>query len=162
VIIARRWRGRVLAVGAVLVCALAASAAQSGGPPGPSDVQLKDTLMTIERQFCQAVKERDAATITRLMGPDGVYVNSGGLYHDTQAFIEAIRRYQWEPVFQSRVELRRFAPDVAVLLYDMKLRPETDTYAITAVYVRRGERWVGVYHHGAIPRRPAAAPPPPQ
>ena len=143
----------LLAVATVVTTGALSLAAAQGQEAAVTDERLQETLMGLERAFFQAMEDRDAEKIRRMMGPDGIYVNSSAAHHSTEETIEAIMRFQMDAVFLDRVLMRRFGPDIAVLVYDMKLRPEMDLYAITAVYVRRGDEWLGVYHHGGYPRR---------
>jgi len=143
-----------LAVGMTVVTDPVASIQNEGS----LEIRLQETLMGFEKQYWQAMKDHDAATLRRLMGPDGVFVDIRAAHLTTPELIDAIMRMTTlNAVFLPRVLIRQLGPDAAVLAYDMKLRPDADTYAATGVYVRRDGHWVRVYHHEAVPLPPRQA-----
>ena len=156
--IAVRVLTRALLVVSLAVTVVTEPTASSQNRELPSEKALQETLMGLEKQYWQAMKDHDAATLRTIMGPDGVFVDIRAAYLTTSELIDAIMRMTTlNAVFLPRVLIRRLGADAAVLAYDMKLRPDADTYAATAVYVRHGGQWVGIYHHEAVPLAPRQA-----
>ena len=161
---------RLLLIGSLLI--VPPAGAQQASAPAPAtapelvsdaDRELRDTLMTLERQYWQAMNARDAETIRKIMSPDGVFINGAAVYYPTQRLIDVIMRVKIEPVFGDRVLVRRLGPDAGVIAYDVRQRPDSPIlWAVTAVYYRTNGQWIGVYHHEAIPRtgRPQQPPSP--
>ena len=122
-----------------------------------SDEQIKDLLIGLEKEFYRALRDRDEETVRRMMGPDGIYVNSSGMPLDPQQVVDRIFAATFDPIIEGRVVLRRVTPDVAVIMCDFKWSPTFPTYQNTGVYVKRGDTWVSPYHHISNPRVPSGA-----
>jgi hypothetical protein len=148
-------RAFVLLMAAIFMSVPLSAAAQGGAKP--SDAELKDTLMKLEKEYWQAFKDRDGEKVKRMMGEDGIFVNVRGIRLTPEATVEEIMRIQLDATFGPNVILKRLGPDAALIDYEVKVTPTSPMFFNgVAVFVRRANQWIAVYHHEAAPRVPAA------
>lgn len=147
----RQSVGQLARGGHIAGTAIRSTEAQTSTAALVSDEQLKDMLMGLERQFYRALRDRDEQTVRRMMGPEGIFVNSAGMPLDPQQVVDRIFKNTFDPLLEGRVLLRRLTPDVAIVNCDMKWSPSFPAYANTAVYVKRNDTWMSAYHHISKP-----------
>src|ERR1700730_10360807 len=128
-----------------------------------TDTALRDTLMAGETQYWNAWKAKDWATVRKMMGDDGIWVDPLNVY-STDGFVKAVESGNVAFALGPRAFLRKPARDVAVLVYDLKVgfgqAPKADwPWLISSVFVNRGGQWVGVSRTEVRGNRPPAAPP---
>jgi uncharacterized protein DUF4440 len=131
------------------------------------DAALLDKLMTGEKQYWSAWKAKDWATVRKMMGTDGIWVDPLNVY-STEGFIKAVETGGLEYEIGPRAFLRKPTPDVAVLVYDVKVGfgragaapPKAEwRWLLSCVFVNRNGQWVGVSRsevRGNRPTPPAA------
>jgi Domain of unknown function (DUF4440) len=126
------------------------------------DTALLEKLLTAERQYWSAWKAKDWAAVRRMMGTDGIWVDPLNVY-STDGFIKAVENGAVEFEIGPRAFLRRPTPDVAVLVYDVKVgfgRPGAPPpkaewrWLLSCVFVNRGGEWVGVSRSEVRGNRP--------
>jgi hypothetical protein len=130
-----------------------------------TDTVLRDKLMAGETQYWNAWKAKDWATVRKMMGDDGIWVDPLNVY-STEGFVKAVENGNVEFALGPRAFLRKPTADVAVLVYDIKVgfgqTPKADwPWLISSVFVNRGGQWVGVSRtevRGNRPSPPAAPP----
>jgi hypothetical protein len=128
-----------------------------------TDTALRDKLMAGETTYWNAWKAKDWATVRKMMGEDGIWVDPLNVY-STEGFVKAVENGGVEFALGPRAFLRKPTPDVAVLVYDVKIgfgqAPKADwPWMISSVFVNRGGQWVGVSRTEVRGNRPAATPP---
>jgi hypothetical protein len=172
------WSKSTLVV--VAMCAIAAAAIPStvsAQNPSPNaidpatekpDTALLEKLMAGEKQYWSAWKAKDWASVRKMMGADGIWVDPLNVY-STEGFIKAVENGALEYSIGPRAYLRKSGPDVAVLVYDVKVgfgRPGAAPpkaewpWLLSCVFVNRGGQWVGVSRsevRGNRPTPPAPA-----
>ena len=87
----RVLNARLLAVG-VEVIAVTGPVASAHSGTTSSEKALQDMLMGLTKQYWQAMKDRDVATLRTIIGPDGVFVDIRAAYLTTPELIDAIMR----------------------------------------------------------------------
>jgi hypothetical protein len=162
-----------IATCAIVVCVSAGTASPAYAQrPSPhaldaatdkGDTALRDKLMAGEAQYWNAWKAKDWATVRKMMGEDGVWVDPLNVF-STEGFIKAVENGNVAFTLGPRAFLRKPTADVAVLVYDVKIgfgqTPKAEwPWLISAVFVNRGGQWVGVSRsevRGNRPQPPAA------
>jgi len=166
-----------LAVLAMLALAVAVMPAiASAQTPSPNaidpatekpDKALLDKLLAQENQYWNAWKARDWATVRKMMGDDGIWVDPLNVF-STDGFVKAVENGSLAFSIGPRAYLRKPLPDVAILVYDVKVgfgrgdqAPNADwPWLLSSVFVNRNGQWVGVSRsevRGNRPPRPPAA-----
>jgi uncharacterized protein DUF4440 len=130
------------------------------------DKALLDKLLAQENQYWNAWKARDWAAVRKMMGEDGIWVDPLNVF-STEGFIKAVENGSLAFSIGPRAYLRKPLPDVAVLVYDVKVgfgrdgqTPNADwPWLLSSVFVNRNGQWVGVSRsevRGNRPPRPPA------
>ena len=134
------------------------------------DKALLDKLLAGEKEYWNAWKAKDWATVRKHMGTDGIWVDPLNVF-STEGFIKAVESGGMAFEIGPRAFLRKPTADTAVLVYDVKIgfgragaaaaqRP-IGHGCCRAVFVNRGGQWVGISRsevRGNRPPRPAAPP----
>jgi len=130
------------------------------------DKALLDTLMASEQQYWSAWKAKDWATVRKMMGADGVWVDPLNVY-SVDGFIKAVENGAMEFEIGPRAFLRKPTPDTAVLVYDVKVGfgragappPKAEwRWLLSCVFASRNGQWVGVSRSEVRGNRPAPPP----
>jgi hypothetical protein len=131
------------------------------------DVALRDKLIAGENRYWSAWKNKDWTTVRKMMGEDGIWVDPLNVY-STEGFVKTVSNGMVEFSIGPRAFLRKPRPDVAILVYDLKIgfgragqpAPKADwPWMLSCVFVNRGGEWVGVSRseiRGNRPQPPAA------
>ena len=130
-----------------------------------TDAALKEKLLAAEQQYWSAWKAQDWATVRKMMGDDGIWVDPLNVY-STEGFVKTVSNGTIDFAIGPRAFLRKPTADVAVLVYDVKVgfgragaAAAADwPWLLHAVFVNRGGQWVGVSRtevRGNRPQRPA-------
>ena len=128
-----------------------------------TDTVLRDKLMAGETQYWNAWKAKDWATVRKMMGEDGIWVDPLNVF-STEGFVKAVESGNVEFALGPRAFLRKPTADVAVLVYDVKVgfgqTPKAEwPWLISSVFVNRGGQWIGISRtevRGNRPTPPAA------
>ena len=128
-----------------------------------TDTALRDKLMQEEERYWSAWKAKEWATVRKMMGEDGLWVDPLNVF-STEGFVKAVESGNVAFTLGPRAFLRKPTADVAVLVYDVKVgfgqAPKAEwPWLISAVFVNRGGQWVGVSRsevRGNRPQPPAA------
>jgi Domain of unknown function (DUF4440) len=128
------------------------------------DTVLRDKLMAEEARYWDAWKAKDWATVRKMMGEDGIWVDPLNVF-STDGFVKAVESGNVAFALGPRVFLRKPTSDVAVLVYDVKVgfgqTPKADwPWLISAVFVNRGGQWIGVSRSEVRGNRPQPPAPP--
>jgi len=130
------------------------------------DTALLDKLMTSEKQYWSAWKAKDWATVRKMMGGDGIWVDPLNVY-STEGFVKAVENGAMDFEIGPRAFLRKPTPDTAVLVYDVKVgfgrgggaAPKAEwRWLLSCVFVNRGGNWVGVSRSEVRGNRPTPPP----
>jgi hypothetical protein len=163
-----------VAIFAVVVLGLAviASPAQAQRPSphaidaaaDKTDTALRDKLMAEETRYWNAWKAKDWAAVRKMMGDDGIWVDPLNVF-TTEGFVKAVESGNVAFALGPRAFLRKPTPDVAVLVYDVKVgfgqTPKAEwPWLISAVFVNRGGQWIGVSRSEVRGNRPQPPPAP--
>jgi hypothetical protein len=127
-----------------------------------TDTALRDKLMQEEERYWSAWKAKDWATVRKMMGQDGVWVDPLNVF-STEGFVKAVETGNVAYTLGPRAFLRKPTADVAVLVYDVKVgfgqTPKAEwPWLISAVFVNRGGQWVGVSRSEVRGNRPPQPP----
>jgi hypothetical protein len=128
-----------------------------------TDTALRDKLMAGETQYWNAWKAKDWATVRKMMGADGIWVDPLNVF-SVDGFVKAVESGNVEFALGPRAFLRKPTADVAVLVYDVKVgfgqTPKAEwPWLISSVFVNRGGQWIGISRtevRGNRPTPPAA------
>jgi len=129
-----------------------------------TDTALRDKLMAEEARYWEAWKAKDWATVRKMMGQDGVWVDPLNVF-STEGFVKAVESGNVAFALGPRAFLRKPTADVAVLVYDVKVgfgqTPKAEwPWLISAVFVNRGGQWIGVSRSEVRGNRPQPPPAP--
>jgi hypothetical protein len=130
------------------------------------DAALLQKLMDGEKQYWAAWKAKDWATVRKMMGTDGIWVDPLNVF-STEGFIKAVESGGLAYTIGPRAFLRKPTADTAILVYDIKIgfgragtEPTADwPWLLHAVFANRNGQWVGVSRtevRGNRPPRPPA------
>jgi hypothetical protein len=160
----------VLALGLAVMPAIVSAQNPSPNAIDPAtekpDKALLDKLLAQENQYWNAWKAGDWATVRKMMGEDGIWVDPLNVF-STEGFVKAVEKGSLAFSIGPRAYLRKPLPDVAILVYDVKVgfgrsgqAPTADwPWLLSSVFVNRNGQWVGVSRsevRGNRPPRPAA------
>ena len=126
----------------------------------PNEALLEE-LLDLEREYWSAWQAKDWATVRRLMGEDGIWVDPLNVF-STEGFIKAVEGGGMNFEIGPRAFLREVTPEVAILVYDVKVGFGRSGATIAAnwrwllsgVYVNRDGQWVGVSRSEVRGNRP--------
>lgn len=117
-------------------------------------------IVELERQYWQAIKEKDIDTVMRLTDDPCIVTGAQGLARvDRQTFERTLRAAPWTLhsfKLSDDVQARLLSDDVAIIAYKVREemtvegKPVTFEAADTSTWVRRGGRWVCALHTEAI------------
>jgi uncharacterized protein (TIGR02246 family) len=128
-------------------------------PDGPIEAQLLD----LEKQYWQAIKDRDVQAAMRLTDDPCIVTGAQGVARVTrQAFAAMLQAggYTLHEFILSDVQVRVLSEDVAILAYKVKElltvdgRPLTLEAADSSTWVRREGQWMCALHTEALPGDP--------
>jgi hypothetical protein len=167
-------RRAIRTVTVVALFALAATVPRSGASaqnPNPNaidpatekpDAALLQKLLDGENHYWNAWKAKDWAAVRKMMGEDGIWVDPLNVY-STEGFVKTVSSGAVEFSIGPRAFLRKPRPDVAVLVYDVKVGfgragqppPKAEwPWLLSSVFVNRGGEWVGVSRSEVRGNRP--------
>jgi hypothetical protein len=121
---------------------------------------IEQELLEMEKQYWQAIKDKDAPTAARLTDARCIVTGAQGVRHIEKATLpEAIKAAPYtldDFKMDDDVEVRMLGDDVAILAYKVHERltvegkPVTLEAADSSTWVRRDGRWVCALHTEAI------------
>jgi hypothetical protein len=125
------------------------------------DTALLDKLLARENEYWNAWKAKDWAAVRKMMGEDGIWVDPLNVF-STEGFIKAVENGTLAFSIGPRAFLRKPLPDVAILVYDVKVGfgrsgqpPNADwPWLLSSVFVNRNGQWVGVSRSEVRGNRP--------
>ena len=103
-------------------------------------------LITLEREWMEAIQRKDLAALDRLVGPDYAYTASGQGRWPRQRWMETVAVYDVHAFTFLDIDVRVYG-DVAVVLPHVRQTAtvagatRSGEFLITDVWVRRGDRW---------------------
>lgn len=139
-------------------------------PEGPIEAQLLD----LEKQYWQAIKDRDVQAAMRLTDDPCIVTGAQGVARISQkAFASMLQAGGWtlHQFELSDVQVRVLSEDVAILAYKVKEvmtvegKPLTLEASDSSTWVRRDGNWVCALHTEALTGDPFGRdrrPPPPK
>jgi hypothetical protein len=143
----------VVLISSVLVSSLPAPAAPLGQNRGPVTGQLKDSLISLERQSWQAWQQRNGAFFQSFLSDDHVEVGFGGITRKAAVVagvaspVCVVHSYNID-----RFELTRLNPTTALLTYHAAQQtlcgghPVPSPVWASSIYVRRGNHWLNAMY----------------
>jgi len=124
------------------------------------DAAVKDELLTLEKQYWQAIQKNDFETALDLTDDPCIVTGAQGVASiDRSRFREMMQsaNYKIEDVyFDPDVQIRVLGSDTAVLAYTVRERLTVDGKSVTleaadaSTWVRRGGRWRCALHTESI------------
>lgn len=121
---------------------------------------VEQEIVELERQYWQAIKEKDIDTAMRLTDDPCIITGSQGIAQvDRQTFERMIQSPSWTlHTFEliDEVQVRLLQDDVAIVAYKIREelsvdgKPVTLDAADSSTWVRRNGRWVCALHTEAI------------
>lgn len=135
-----------------LTTAAAPSMALAQAVAADPDKALQEKLTADVKRFWESLKTKDVATVRKMMGPDGFWVDPLNVTTTEDIAGTSVPRLTLDYIVGPRVVLRKFGDDAAVLIYDLKIglgqngkpQPADWDWIMTDVFVKRGSDWVGV------------------
>ena len=130
------------------------------------DTVLLEKLLAGENEYWSAWKAKDWATVRKMMGTDGIWVDPLNVF-STDGFIKAVESGTMDFSIGPRAFLRKPTPDVAVLVYDVKVGfgragappPKAEwRWLLSCVFANRNGQWVGVSRSEVRGNRPTPPP----
>ena len=110
---------------------------------------IEKTLLAHEKQLWEAFKQKDAATISKLLAQDYLEVLTSHKRANKAAILKAYTEYDITDYEVADVKVILLGKEAAVLSYKLTLKgksaPPSPVYA-TSVWARRDNRWVVVLH----------------
>jgi uncharacterized protein (TIGR02246 family) len=113
-------------------------------------------LLSLERQYWQAIKDRDADTAMRLSDESCIVTGAQGVGRlDRQALAGMVKASSYtldDFAIADDAEVRLLGDDVAVLAYNVREKLTVDGHPVTleaadaSTWVRRNGRWVCALH----------------
>ncbi len=139
---------RCLSVTLVAVCLLAV------GPQARSaDDKLLDTLVTLEKQSWDMIKQRDAAGIHKFATDNFLWVFADGTRVQKKNLEQFLDGYELASYAVSDAEVVSLNAGAAVLVYrvtytgsEKGTKPVKQTALAMSTYVRRGEAWKSILY----------------
>jgi hypothetical protein len=115
---------------------------------------LREELMTLERQNWEYMKERDRPAMRRFLADDLVQIYSDGSRYFKSEFLDYMTDYRLDSYeIEPTYAVRSISPDVAMLVYRVTsrgaarlTRTTTDKVLATSLYVRRNGKWTSVLY----------------
>lgn len=116
---------------------------------------IKQELLALEKQYWNAVKEKDSATATSLSDDPCMVVGAQGVGELGRSELGKMLQgatYELNAFSLEDVHMRQISDDVVALAYTVKEALVVDGQTVkleafdSSVWVRRGEQWVCVVH----------------
>ncbi len=126
-----------------------AAMAQSADPAA-----LLKTLMDLEKESWQFVKDKNVAGMRNYMADDGLQIFSDGTRFDKAGFLKFMPDLRLDSIaYDTAGEIKIWTPDVATLLYRVTYtsgvkdgKATTTKVASSSTYVRRNGKWWSVLY----------------
>lgn len=142
-------RGAMLAVTAAAVAWSSGAMAQTADPAA-----LLKTLMDLEKESWQFVKDKDIAGMKDYMADDGLQIFSDGTRFDKTEFLKFMPDFRLDSIsYDTAGEIKVWTPDVVTLLYRVTYASgvkdgKASTYKVVSsnTYVRRNGKWWSVLY----------------
>jgi hypothetical protein len=144
----------------VVLCGLAASLAGGCGErsttPAPVSSAGGDAaamVTQLEREWVNAIVQKDVATIERLLAPDFTGTTGDVRYGKAEA-INDVKTGLHSTLDIEDVDARAYGDDTVVVTFDQQERSKhgdedfSGHYLFTNVWVKQGGHWVAVASHG--------------
>ncbi|MGD9884432.1 MAG: nuclear transport factor 2 family protein [Reyranella sp.] len=121
---------------------------------------LLKTLMALEKESWQYVKDKNIAGMKDYMADDGLQIFGDGSRYDKTQFLKFMPDFRLDSItYDSAGEIKVWTPDVVTLLYRVTYSSgvkggKATTYKVMSAntYVRRGGKWWSVlYQESPVP-----------
>jgi hypothetical protein len=141
--------------GAMLAVTAAAAAWSSGAMAQTADpAALLKTLMDLEKESWQFVKDKNIAGMKDYMADDGLQIFSDGTRFDKTEFLKFMPDFRLDSIsYDTAGEIKVWTPDVVTLLYRVTYASgvkdgKASTYKVVSsnTYVRRNGKWWSVLY----------------
>lgn len=140
---------RGLMIGAALALAATPTMAQPADP-----ANLLATLMELEKQGWQFVKDRNVAGMQNYMADDGVQIFGDGTRYDKAEALKTMPDFRLDSItIDPAADIKIWNPDVATLIYKVTYtsgikdgKASTLKVVSSSTYVRRGGKWWSVLY----------------
>jgi hypothetical protein len=140
---------RGLMIGAALALAATPTMAQPADP-----ANLLATLMELEKQGWQFVKDRNVAGMQNYMADDGVQIFGDGTRYDKAQALKTMPDFRLDSItIDPAADIKIWNPDVATLIYKVTYtsgikdgKASTLKVVSSSTYVRRGGKWWSVLY----------------
>jgi len=123
---------------------------------GKADEQ---TLVSMEREAWEVMKKKDWKAFDRLMTPDFVWIDDGGIIAGRDAVMKYFTGFDLTGYTMEEVKVTGFGPDVAFVTYKVteqgRFQGEaipSKPYYIGSGYVKRGGKWVNFFTQSTMSR----------
>jgi hypothetical protein len=133
----------------------------------PSTATVSEAAITDqEKQIWEAVKSKNGEAFGNMLTDDFVYISSDGIY-DKAGTIKGIKEFDGSDVAFSDWKVVPIDADAAVVTYLIKMTAPTSPNAkpapmslrASSVWVKRGGKWLGIFHQDTVVDEKKATPP---
>ena len=119
----------------------------------------EQTLISAEREAWEVFKKKDWKAFDRLLTPDFVWIDDGGIIAGRAATVKYFTGFDIADFTMQDVKVTAFGPGVAFVTYNVTLQgrfqgepiPAKPSY-IGSGYVKRGGRWVNFFAQSTLSR----------
>jgi len=119
----------------------------------------EQTLISMEREAWEVIKKKDWKTYDRLLAPDFVWIDDGGIIAGRAAAVKYFTGFELAGYTMEEVKVTAFAPGVAFVTYKVTEEgrfqgepiPAKPSY-IGSGYVKHGGKWVNFFTQSTLSR----------
>jgi hypothetical protein len=126
--------------------------ANTTGTPKAEATVTNDTITAQEKQIWDKIKNKDADGFAGMLADDFIYIAGDGIY-DKAGTVEGIKNLDVTDLTLSDWKVVMLDKDAAAVTYTVSMKgtsggkPIPDsTLRASSAWVKRGDKWVGVYH----------------
>lgn len=123
---------------------------------------LEDALVAQEKQIIESLKKRDSASFKNLVATDALLVGSQGTIEASEATSQMFSPdYALVSATIEEPQAKMIDKDAAMLIYkttgteSYKGKSHTETAYASTLYVKRGDKWVAMFHQESTMTKPA-------
>ncbi len=135
-------------------------------PSAPAATVSEAAITDQEKQIWDTIKRKDSAAFGNMLAEDFMYVSNDGVY-DKAGTIKGIKDFAGTDVTFSDWKVVPIDEDAAVVNYHISMnapqipngKPTPMNLRAGTVWIKRGGKWVGIFHQDTVVHERAANPP---
>jgi uncharacterized protein (TIGR02246 family) len=128
------------------------SSSRAASPGGAKKSAVEDSIINLEKQAWEAVKNKDANGFNKLFAEDGLMIDSMGMT-TRAAFIQTLPDLNITEYSLENLKVVMLDKDAAVVSYKANVKgsfkgqafPPNPAY-VSSTWVKRGGKWVAMFH----------------